>query len=87
MQKKDGFIVREVSDQTVIVPTGQLVVDFNCLITLNTSGRWLWDNLDRWDSAETLSREMMRHFKVDEAVARKDVEEFLAELTRLGMIE
>jgi hypothetical protein len=87
VRKKDGFILREVSDQTVIVPTGRLIVDFNCLITLNASGRWLWDHLDQFDGAEALSEAMAIQFQVDKMVARKDVEEFLAELTHLGMVE
>lgn len=87
MRKKGGFILREVGDQTVIVPTGQMVFDFNCLITLNTSGRWIWDHLDESQSAETLTREIAIEFDVDEAAAGKDIEEFLSELLRLGLIE
>jgi len=87
VRRKDGFVLREVSDQTIIVPTGRLVIDFNCLITLNETGRWLWDHLDQFDSAEALSDEMAIQFNVDRAVAQKDVEEFLSELLRLGIVE
>ena len=87
MRKKEGLILREVADQTVIVPTGQMVFDFNCLITLNPSARWIWDHLDESQSAETLTKEMAIEFNIDEATAGKDIEEFLAELLRLGLIE
>ena len=87
MRKRDGFLLREVADQTVIVPTGQLVSDFNCLITLNATGRWIWDHLDQSQTAETLTKKMVSEFEVDEATARRDTEEFLAELLRLGIIE
>jgi hypothetical protein len=87
MRKKKGFILREVADQTVIVPTGQMVFDFNCLITLNPSARWIWDHLDESQSTETLSKDMAIEFNIDEATAGKDIEEFLAELLRLEIIE
>lgn len=87
MRKMEGFILREVAGRTVIVPTGQLVFDFNCLITLNATGRWIWDHLDQSQTAETLTKSMLSEFEVDEDTARKDTEEFLAELLRLGIIE
>ncbi len=87
VRKKDGFVLREVSDQTIIVPTGRLVVDFNYLITLNETGRWLWDHIDQSDSAEALSDQMATQFNADKAVVRKDTEEFLSELLRLGIVE
>ncbi len=87
VRRKDGFMLREVLDQTIIVPTGRLVFDYNCLITLNQTGRWLWDHLDQFDSAEALSDEMAIQFNVDRAVAQKDAEEFLFELLRLGIVE
>ncbi len=87
MRKKEGFILRHVADQAVVVPTGQLVVDFNCLITLNSTGRWLWEQLDQPQTVETLIKSLIVEFKVDETTARKDVAEFIADLVRLEIID
>lgn len=87
MRKKEGFILRQVADQAVVVPTGQLVVDFNCLITLNSTGRWLWEQLDRPQSVESLANSLIAEFEVDEVAARADVEEFIAELVRLEIVD
>lgn len=87
IRKKDGFILRDVADQTIIVPTGQKVIDFNCLITLNATGRWIWDHLDPSQTQESLINNMVIEFEVDEITACKDIHEFLTELHRLRIIE
>jgi hypothetical protein len=38
MKIKSGYIMREVADNYVVVPTGQATVDFNGMITLNETG-------------------------------------------------
>ena len=46
MKLKDGFILRSVAGETVVVPTGD-DLDLNMMITLNETGKFLWEHLEK----------------------------------------
>jgi len=87
MKAKSGFVLRQVGEMTVVVPLGERVVDFNGLVTLNDTGRFLWGLLDGTHSAEDMVRELVRQFEVDEAQAERDLQAFLTELETIGLVE
>ena len=46
MKLKEGFILRTVAGETVVLPTGG-VTNFDMMITLNGTGRFLWEMLGK----------------------------------------
>ena len=44
MKIKDGFLLRQVAGQTVVLPVGG-DLDLNMMITLNDTGAFLWEKL------------------------------------------
>ena len=45
MKLKDGFILREVAGQIVVLPSGE-DLDLNMMITLNGTGKFIWTLLE-----------------------------------------
>ena len=43
MKIKDGFMLRKVGGQNVVVAVGKASRDFNGIIRLNDTGRFLWE--------------------------------------------
>jgi len=79
-------LLRSVGGQDVLVPLGAKVLDMNALITLNATGRVIWDLLAEDRSLEYLVAEVVRQFDIDDGGARADVQTFLNELERLGLL-
>ena len=48
MKLKDGFVLRQVAGQTVVLPCGD-ALDLNMMITLNDTGTFLWERLRDMD--------------------------------------
>jgi len=69
------------------VPLGAKVLDMNALITLNATGRIVWELLAQDRSLEYLVTEVVKEFDIDEDSARGDVQAFLNELGRLGLLK
>jgi sensor domain CHASE-containing protein len=46
MRLKKGFVLRNVAGETIVVPTGS-DLDLNMMITLNDSGKFLWEKLEQ----------------------------------------
>ena len=88
MKIKSGFVVRKIMDEFIVVPVGQRVTDFNGLITLNESGKFLWDILVAKDSTiEGLTDAMLEEYEIDRTTAELDVQKFVLILRQQELIE
>ncbi len=86
MKVKEGFILRNVADATVVVPTGKASLDFNGMITLNDTGAFLWRQLENDVSMDDILKAMLSEYDVDEATARGGIERFIEKLRAEGLL-
>ena len=85
MKLKDGFLLRTVAGQTVVLPTGD-ELDLNMMITLNDTGKFLWQLLEKETTEEALVQAITAEYDVDEARAAKSVGAFVARLKELDFL-
>ena len=85
MKLKDGFILREVAGQTVVIPSGD-DLDLNLMITLNGTGKFLWEKLEQGAEMDQLVSALLSENAVDEATAKVAVEAFVAKLEANGFL-
>ena len=43
MKIKNGFVVRKVGGESVVVPVGEMSKEFHGMINLNETGAFLWE--------------------------------------------
>ena len=87
MKIKEGFILRNVADATIVVPTGKATLDFNGMITLNETGAFLWRLLESDTDEEAMLKAMLAEFDVDEATAKAGIARFVSKLESEGLLE
>ena len=87
MKIKEGFVLRQVADNWVVLPVGAVSVNFNGMISLNESGVLLWRALENGGDREALADALLSEYEVERDVALADVDEFIATLTKAGCIE
>ena len=80
MMIKDGFLLRQVAGQTVVLPTG-CDLDLNMMITLNDTGAFLWEKLQNDCTEADLVAALLADYDVDESTARECVESFVKKLS------
>lgn len=86
MKLKDGFLLRQVAGQNVVLPvSGDL--DMNMMITLNDTGAFLWERLQSETDEEALVAALLADYDVDEATARKAVSAFVEKLRSHSFLE
>ncbi len=86
MKIKEGFILRKVSDAYVVVATGEAAKSFNGMITLNSSGAYLWEKLaSNCDTKEKLVSALLDEYEVTEEQASKDVDIFVGKMSEAGI--
>jgi hypothetical protein len=77
MKIKDGFMLREVASQTMVVAIGEASKTFNGIIRLNPTGKFLWEKLQSDTTIEELTSAMTSEYDIDEATANEDIIEFI----------
>jgi len=87
MKIKEGFILKNVSGKNIVVPVGAEAINFNGLITLNSSGKMLFEALQRDVEMIQLVQLMLVHYDIDEETAKNDVNAFVNKLKSKGIIE
>lgn len=86
MKQNPNFLLQEVADSIVLVPVGEAVGTFPGMITLNETGKILWDSLCTDQTADSLVAKLLEQFEVDANQARQDVDAFLYKLTAVGAV-
>lgn len=88
MRIKDGFTLRTVGDEYIVVAGGTQNVDFTRIISLNRSAARLWKEVENADfTAEDLIALLLKWYQIDEESAREDINILLEEWKRTGIID
>ena len=85
MKLKNGFILREVAGEIVVIPSGD-ALDLNMMITLNGTGRFLWELLETGAEADELVQALLAEYDVSPETARQAVDAFIARLKELDFL-
>ena len=85
MKLKDGFILRSVAGQSVVLPTGG-DLDLNMMITLNDTGAFLWEKLENETNEAELVTALLAEYDVDQETAEKAVAAFVKKLEDNGFL-
>ena len=86
MVRNNQFIKRKIGTQYVIVATGDATKRFNGMITVNTTGSFIWDCLVAPTEFDGLGEKITAEYDVDAETAKKDAAAFLDTLKEVGAI-
>ena len=88
MKRKEGFVLREVCGEKVIVGEGLGAVDFGKLLSINETAAWIWNEAGRQGefSVDSLADALCENYEVDPETARKDVKGLLEQWQEQGII-
>lgn len=81
------FILREIAGECVLVPTGATSQEFNGIITISDTAKFIWENIEKVDSLEEMIRMVLDTYEIDEETARRDTIAFVGALVENGFIE
>ena len=87
MKIKEGFILRNVAGNNVVVPIGQATIDFNGMMSLNDTGAFLFGKLIEGISREDLIQAVVEAYGIEEELAEKDVDNFIEKVEREDLFE
>ena len=88
MKIKDGFVLRDIAGDTVVIATGELGKTFHGMIKLNSTGKEIWQILSSGDVTEEYVIEEMakRHDAKPEEIS-EGVIAFISKIKEAGLFE
>ncbi len=87
MKIKDGFMLRKIAENNIVVAVGKATLDFSGLITLNSSGAFLWSLMQNDISVDEMAEKMCELYEVDFETAKLDIDDFISKLKGAGIVE
>ena len=84
MKIKEGYLLRNVAGNDVVVPVGNL--DFDGMITLNETGSFIWKALENGCTMEELISNFLEEYDVERAVAERDLSAFIQKLKEADLV-
>ncbi len=88
MKIADGFMLRQIADSYVVVPTGDNLVDFSSMITTNETGSFIWKCLEKGMNGEDITKALLSEYEgVGADEAKNDVDEFISSLKENNILE
>lgn len=87
MKIVDGFKLREVCGEFVVVPEGSKLVNFNKMLSLNGSAAFLWKAVEGNDfDVQTLADLLVGEYEIDPDVALSDAGKILDKWVEIGVV-
>ncbi len=87
MKIKNGFVLRTVGGQSVVVPIGEMSKNFQGMINLNSTGAYLWDFFSQEHTKEEAVDKMLTEFDAPKDLIAGEVDKFIKVLEKHGFWE
>lgn len=87
MKTKQGFRLRELGGDYILIGESAELVNFNHLITFNEAAAYLWQQVEGKEfDAETLTQLLLAEYEVSEEIARRDAQATLEDWKKVGIV-
>ena len=87
MKIKEGFVLRNVVDEHIVMPTGDNIAKFEGAVVLNEVAAFVYKQLENPVGRDDLLAAMLAEYEIDEATAAADLDALLEQLQNMGLIE
>ena len=88
MKSKEGFILRSICGEYVVVGEGLTQVNFNKMLSLNESAAYLWKEIQGKDfGRDDLVKLLLDRYEVTPEQAKADVDKLIASWKEEGVVE
>ncbi len=84
----EGFKLRNIGNEVIVVGEGVKQVNFNKLVSLNSTAAYLWGEIEGKEfTTETLAQLLVQKYEVEYDLAFTDSKNIVASWLEVGIIE
>lgn len=86
MKIASGYLLRTVAGKNIVVSIGE-EVNFNGMITLNDTGVFFWNLLQKETTKDEILQAVLEEYDVTAEEASRDIDEFITKLKAAKILE
>lgn len=87
IKSKEGLLVRKFGEKYIIVAIDDMADELHSLITLNETGLFLWNMIEKGTDYDSMLSTMLETYEVDRATAEADIKAFVEKAIEAGLID
>ncbi|MGN0476913.1 MAG: PqqD family protein [Ruminococcus sp.] len=87
MKIKEGYAVRQMGEQYIVVALDNEMDEYNGMITLNNSGYYIWNKLKNDIPYDDLLSDLTEKYDAPVEVIKADLDAFLENAKRVNILE
>lgn len=87
MKIKDGFVLRRILDDAVVIANGDASKNFHGMIKLNDSGADVWEWISQGLSENEVAEKLAQKYEIDSEKALADTQKMIKKMTETGLLE
>lgn len=84
---KEGFVLRQIKDNYVVVALGEASKSFNGMMDLNETGAFIWNLLNGYNTIDDIATKLTEEYNVSFDIAKADTIEFVEKLIKGEIVE
>ena len=86
MKLSEGFLLRQVCGETLLMPVGEKTREFNGIFTLPETGAFLLGEFKKGADTEAAAESLAKEYEIDPLTALQDTREFVDQLLGYGIL-
>ena len=86
MKKAEGYIMKTLEDEDVILPYGKKTEEVREVVTLSETAGFIYENAEQAENIEQLAEQVGKEYGVDASLVYTDVSEVLETLRKKGIL-
>ncbi len=87
MKIKEGYVIRKVMGNHMVIATGEASKNFHGMVKLNDTAAEIWKYIAEGKSEDEIFASMLEKYEVDEDKLRDDISSTVKTLLKQGFIE
>lgn len=87
MKIKDGYILKKVAGENIVIATGEARLSFNGIITFNEVGAEVFERLDGTRTFEQIVDEIAAIYNAPREIIESDIKKLIEKMKNHGLIE
>ncbi len=87
MKIKDGYILKDVAGEKIVIATGEQKLNFNGVMTFNSVGADVFNMLDGTNSVEDIANKIAEDYGVSVERVKTDVENLIKKMKEHNLLD
>ena len=87
MKIKDGYILKDVAGEKIVIATGEQKLNFNGVMTFNSVGADVFNMLDGTNSVEDIANKISQDYGVSVERVKTDVKNLIKKMKEHNLLD